>query len=58
MRSVLAVMAMFGLALPAQSQEPPRRIIDIHLHAYPALQPTAEDSMWIPLHVPLPATDN
>ncbi|NNK63994.1 MAG: amidohydrolase [Gemmatimonadetes bacterium] len=57
MRSILAITAMLGLALPIRSQEAPRPIIDIHLHAYPALQPTAEDSIWIPLDIPLPATD-
>ena len=57
MRSILAMVAMLGLALPIHGQEAQRPIIDIHLHAYPALQPTAEDSIWIPLHVPLPATD-
>ncbi|NNF12063.1 MAG: amidohydrolase [Gemmatimonadetes bacterium] len=57
MRSTLAITALFALALPARGQEAPRPIIDIHLHAYPALQPTAEDSIWIPLEIPLPATD-
>lgn len=57
MRSTLAFTALFALALPARGQEAPRPIIDIHLHAYPALQPTAEDSIWIPLEIPLPATD-
>jgi len=58
MRRFSVLVGLLILTQPVSGQSGRGPIIDIHLHAYPALQPTAEDSTWIPLDLPLPATDS
>ena len=56
-RSSLIILPLIIHFFISYAQKPGKPIIDVHLHAYPALQPTAEDSTWIPLYLPLPETD-
>ena len=54
----LTILLVINLIFIAHAQGPGKPIIDVHLHAYPALKPTEEDSTWIPLYLQLPETDD
>ena len=57
-RSTLVVISLLILAQSVNGQTERGPIIDIHLHAYSAFEPNAEDSTWIPLYLPLPPSDS
>lgn len=54
---LLLPSSLFGQASSASPSAERGPIIDMHLHAYSAWQPTAQDSSWIPLYLDMPATD-